>query len=59
MQLVVGRQVMDRQAGPDRVGMLRPAHHRFYEIAVVEIDFEWQPGEIGSGEIEGCDRSIP
>ena len=29
-----------------------------YEIAVVEIDFEWQPGEIGSGEIEGCLRQV-
>ena len=38
--------------------MLRPAHHGFYEIAVVEIDLEWQLGEIGSGEIKGCLRQV-
>jgi hypothetical protein len=58
VQLVVGRQVMDRQAAPGRVGMLRPAQHGFDEIAVVEIDLEWQLGEIGSGEIKGCLRQI-
>jgi hypothetical protein len=53
------RQVMDRQAAPGRVGMLRPAHHGFYEIAVVEIDLEWQLDEIGCGEIKAaCDRSM-
>ena len=45
---------MDRQAAPARVGMLRPAHHGFYEIAVVEFDLEWQLAEIASGEIKGC-----
>jgi hypothetical protein len=51
-QLVVGRQVMDRQAALGRVGMLRPAHHGFDEIAVVEFDLEatrrdWQRRDQG------------
>jgi hypothetical protein len=58
VQLVIGRQVMDRQAAPGRVGMLRPAQHGFDEIAVVEIDLKWQLGEIGSGEIKGCLRQV-
>src|SRR3954454_15085811 len=51
-QLVLGREVMDRQAAPGPVGMLRPPHHRLDEVAVIEIDFERQPGKIGGGELE-------
>src|SRR5206468_9744854 len=39
-QLVVARQVMDRQAAPRGVGMFGPAHHGVDEIAMVEIDLE-------------------
>ena len=49
---------MDRQAAPGRIGMLGPAQHGLHEIAVVEIDLEWEPGEIGRGEIKGCLRQI-
>jgi hypothetical protein len=38
--------------------MLRPAQHGFDEIAVVEIDLEWQLGEVGSGEIKSCLRQV-
>lgn len=38
--------------------MLRPAHHGFYEIAVVEFDLKWQLDEIGGGEIKGCLRQV-
>ena len=31
-----------------------------YEIAVVEIDFEWQPGGLAAARSRAaCDRSIP
>jgi hypothetical protein len=43
---------MDREAAPGRVGMLRPPHHGLDEIAVIEIDFEREPGKIGGGELE-------
>ena len=51
-KLVLGREVMDRQAAPGPVGMLRPPHHRLDEVAVIEIDFERQPGKIGGAELE-------
>ena len=38
--------------------MFRPTQHGFDEIAVVEIDLEWQLGEISSGEIKGCLRQV-
>ncbi len=57
-QLVVGRQVMDRQAAPGRVGMLRPAHHGLDEIAVVEVDLERHAGEIGGGKLERRLRQV-
>ena len=57
-KLVVGREVMDRQAAPGRVRVLGPAHHGGDEIAVVEIDLERQPGEIGGGEFEGGLRQV-
>src|SRR5215831_8686210 len=50
--LVVGLQVMDRQAAPGRVGVLVPRQHGFDEIAVVEIDLERHCGEILGGELE-------
>ena len=51
-QLVVAREVMDRQATPGRVGVLGPAHHSLHEIAMVEIDLERRLREIGVGELE-------
>src|SRR6478609_9294465 len=51
-QLVLGREMVDRQAAPGCVGMLRPSHHGLDEIAVIEIDFERQPGKIGGGELK-------
>jgi hypothetical protein len=38
--------------------MLRPAHHGFHEIAVVEIDLEWHLSEIGGGEPKGWLRQV-
>src|SRR4051794_34896205 len=46
-ELVLGREVMDRQAAPGRIGMLRPPHHGLDEIAVIEIDFERESRKIG------------
>jgi hypothetical protein len=37
--------------------MLRPAHHGV-DDAVVEIDLERQPGEVGGGELEGGLRQV-
>jgi hypothetical protein len=58
-------QLFRRLTGDGSTGCTRsrrhappPAHHGFYEIAVVEIDLQWRLGEIGSGEIKGCLRQV-
>src|SRR5438876_9682964 len=57
-QLVVAREVMDRQAAPRGVGMFGPAHHGVDEIAMVEIDLERGARETGGGELERRLREI-
>src|SRR5215831_751615 len=38
--------------------MLRPAHYRLHEIAVIEIDLEWRVGEVDRGEVESRLRQV-
>ena len=38
--------------------MLRPAHHGFDEIAVVEVDLERHAGEIGGGKLKRRLRQV-
>jgi hypothetical protein len=60
VELAVGREVMDREAAPRRIGGFRTPLQSRDEVAMIELDREGDAGKVLGRKLKrGCERSMP